>query len=114
MMNIFDDATNAMRRAMKDQMDKIVADLESATNLVNKEAFAFDTEMGEIAKARTALDERERKARTRLMQSVTDIQSIIIALSNQITSGEVVTGGDTLDGKANKPVNNLVSMRREL
>jgi hypothetical protein len=97
MLNVFDEATNAMRRAVKDQMDKLLADIEATVNGLMKGQMEFDSEMDQITKNREALSERERRARTKLKAATQDASAVLISIQNQVNAGVMHTGGETLD-----------------
>ena len=97
MLNIFDTAAATMRNAVKDQTDKLLADIELAMGVIVQAGIEFDTEMSDVHKAMAELNDREQIARQNLTKAILKNQVIMISIQKQINEGEMVTGGETID-----------------
>ncbi len=124
MLKAFEEATVAMRRAVTDQTDKLMRDLEQSNNALMKAGLEFDSEMASISTDRDNLDElirkerldtdakerrnrnqlydREKEARKKMTTAMTNNQMVIIALQKQINDGVIYTDGEAAGAPAQR------------
>jgi len=116
MLNIFDEAAATMRRAVQEQTNQLLSEIKSANDQLNSAQVEFDQEInailkdystleGGIIKERAALDDKERRnklqlqqrekaARDKLLDVMSDARAVLHAVHIQINAGVMYTGFD--------------------
>ena len=100
MINAIQDAANAMVKAATDQQQQLLAELSAALDAKEAAQAAFSTAMEGIARIRADADKRFAEAVRANETAMTNLSSVIIALMNQISDGQIVTGAPARKMKA--------------
>lgn len=106
MLDMFDEATAVMRRAMKEQIDRLLVDVESTGNKLTAELVTLEAELDACAKLREQAAERQRKAVAKFKAAQTDAQAILLSIKSQVEGGKMYTGGDTVEHQDQKALPN--------
>lgn len=111
MINEIDAAVEAVRRAAREQSDRIVSELNADYDARNVALTAFSDKLKAARSLREQADSVEREACEILSSVLVASGGVSLSLINQIRSGRIITGieSPTLRQLVNPPTENTVA-----
>lgn len=95
MLNAIDKAIDCVRKAARDQSERIVSELHSDFDARNNALAIYNETLGRVRRLREEADAMEREAHDAFNSALTSSGGIALSLINQINQGQIVTSVDT-------------------
>jgi hypothetical protein len=95
MLNVIDKAIESVRKAARDQSERIVTELLADFDARNNALTVYNDLLRQARALREEADAMEREAHDAFNSALTSSGSIALSLVNQINQGQIVTSVDT-------------------
>lgn len=95
MLNAIDKAIDCVRKAAKDQSERIVSELHADFDARNNALAMYNETLGRVRRLREEADTIEREAHDAFNSALTSSGGIALSLINQINQGQIVTSIET-------------------
>jgi hypothetical protein len=95
MINVSEDAVNLVRKAARDQSERIVRELNADFDARNIALANYNDVLRQVRTMREQADDLERRAHDALNSALTASGSVALSLVNQINQGQIVESEET-------------------
>jgi hypothetical protein len=95
MINVIEEAVNIVRKAARDQSERIVRELNADFDARNIALAAYNDALRKVRSMREQADDLERRAHDALNSALTSSGSVALSLVNQINQGQIIESDDT-------------------
>ena len=95
MLNAIDKAIDCVRKAAREQSERIVSELHADFDARNNALAIYNETLGRVRRLREEADTIEREAHDAFNSALTSSGGIALSLINQINQGQIVTSIET-------------------